>query len=206
MNPLDLIRQFDSNSLRPTLVEIRNFDGSVTVMNKFGGELQTKVGSRSEPNFSQYGFIVNPSPDLHIGRVNLGSYKILFGSLDVAKDLSLLKENEVTHIANLVSNYFPNLFPESFVYLSLVLYDDLEFRLSESVRQFCDFMRRVRLADGTCFVHCDAGICRAPAIVMAHLIHVEEFSYKQAYSIVNNARNIMLNFNFKSQLMAMSDF
>ncbi|KAF6777321.1 hypothetical protein AHF37_03464 [Paragonimus kellicotti] len=207
MNLQNEIERFDTQSLRKTLIDVRNIDGSVSVMDKFGGIVsKQRADVKPEPNFSKYGFIVNPNPDLHIGKVELeDGFVILFGSSsDVAQDLNSLKSNGVTHIVNLVSNYIPNAFTEHFDYLSLVLYDNLQFRLRDSIYQCLDYLRNVRRRGGRCFIHCDAGVCRAPSMVIAYLILVEGYSYERAFTEVNNARNVAINLNFKAQLIALA--
>ncbi|OON15600.1 dual specificity phosphatase, catalytic domain protein [Opisthorchis viverrini] len=126
------------------------------------------------------------------------------GSQDVARDLNCLQSNGVTHVINLVSNIVPNLYPHLFDYLSLVLYDDMHFPLGDSIRQCVNYLERVRRAGGVCFVHCDVGRCRAPSMVIAYLIKIEDYSYERAYTEVNNARNVAINLNFKMQLMSLA--
>ncbi|KAF8565174.1 hypothetical protein P879_09870 [Paragonimus westermani] len=166
MNLQNEIKRFDSQSLRKTLIDVRNIDGSISVMDKFGGIVSKQVADvKPEPNFSKYGFIANPNPDLQIGKVKLeDGFVILFGSSDVAQDLNSLKSNGVTHIINLVSNYIPNAFPEHFHYLSLVLYDNLQTRLHDSIYRCLDYLWNVRRQGGCCLIHCDAGVCRAPSM------------------------------------------
>ncbi|GAA56983.1 dual specificity phosphatase 19 [Clonorchis sinensis] len=193
MNLRNAIKDFNPRTLRSTLVHVRNLDGSVVVTDKRGNIITHRGRSEdSEPNFSQYGFIPNPNPDLQVG------------SQDVARDLNCLQSNGVTHVINLVSNIVPNLYPHLFDYLSLVLYDDMHFPLGDSIRQCVNYLERVRRAGGVCFVHCDVGRCRAPSMVIAYLIKVEDYSYERAYTEVNNARNVAINLNFKMQLMSLA--
>lgn len=60
-------------------MEVRNVDGTITVTDKFGTILQNKVNEKPEPNFSQFGYIMNPNPDLQIGRIETDGFCILFG-------------------------------------------------------------------------------------------------------------------------------
>ncbi|VDP74525.1 unnamed protein product [Echinostoma caproni] len=204
MSFINSVLQFNPQNLKPTLVDVRNIDGTVTVTDKYGTVLRDRQVENSEPNFSQYGYIMNPNPDLQIGCINLDEFRILFGSADVAGDLNCLKSNGITHIINLVSSFVPNSFPNDFEYLSLVLYDDMQFRLRDSIYQCIDFLRKVKRKKGTCFIHCDAGRCRAPSMVIAYLIKEHEYSYERAYNEVNNARNVAINLNFRAQLMALA--
>ncbi|CAH8529265.1 unnamed protein product [Heterobilharzia americana] len=205
MNIKEAIRNFNINSLKPTIVEVRRLNGSVIRSNKYGLEIEEyNATSRPEPNFSCYGYIPNFEPDLQIGKINLPEFTILFGSVDVARNLDVLKANNVTHVINLISNVVPNYFPEVFQYLSLVVYDTLVFELRDTIHQCCDFLQLVRQSGGCCFVHCQAGLSRAPSIVIAYLVIIYDFSYEEAYSMVNNARNVCININFRSQLKRLS--
>ncbi|CAH8847033.1 unnamed protein product [Trichobilharzia szidati] len=201
MDIKEAIEKFNIKSLKPTLVETRCLDGSVIINDKYG--LETKSDDkvdRPEPNFSCYGYIPNFEPDLQIGKINLSSLTILFGSADVAQNLELLKDNNVTHIINLVSNVVPNYFPKSFEYLALVAYDTYTFDLHDTLNQCCDFLNSVKEKGGCCYIHCQAGLSRAPSIVIGYLIQACNYSYKEAYTTVNNTRNVCINMNFKSQL------
>ncbi|XP_018651271.1 putative dual specificity protein phosphatase [Schistosoma mansoni] len=204
-NIRDAIQSFNMNSLKPTLVEVRHLDGSTTKINKYGLEIE-KIDkfTRPEPSFSSHGFIPNFNLDLQIGKINLPEFTILFGSVDVAKDLDLLKLNKVTHIINLISNITPNYFPEFFHYLSLTVYDNLKFQLNDTINECCNFLNNVKQYNGCCFIHCEAGISRAPSIIIAYLIRIYNYSYEKAYNLVNNSRNICINVNFKSQLMKLN--
>lgn len=170
----------------------------------------------SDPNndISRYGFIVNDTPDLQIGEVSFqgSTYcfgkncKVFFhfsllGSQDVADDLSALQSKGITHIVNLISNIFPNKFVDHFEYLSCVLYDDLEADLNPVIGTCCNFIReRVEPPRGRVFIHCNAGISRAPSVLIGCLIKLHHLSFDFAYDLVNNARNIYPNLSFKMQL------
>ncbi|KAH8877785.1 Dual specificity protein phosphatase 19 [Schistosoma japonicum] len=205
MNMKDAIQSFNMNSLKPTFVNVRHLDGTITKSNKYGAIIEeADEYNQPEPSFSLYGFIPNFNLDLQIGKINLPEFIILFGSLDVAQDLNLLKANNVTHVINLISNIAPNYFPQFFQYLSLLVYDDLSFQLHDTLYQCCDFLNIVREKEGCCFIHCNAGLSRAPSIVIAYLIIVYNYSYEEAYNLVNSTRNVCINVNFRSQLMRLS--
>ncbi|RTG86929.1 uncharacterized protein DC041_0012291, partial [Schistosoma bovis] len=180
-NIKDAIQCFNMNSLKPTLIEVRQFDGSIIKMNKYGLEIEKNDKSNQlESNFSSY------------------------GSVDVAQNLNLLNNYNVTHIINLISNIIPNYFPEYFHYLSLIVYDNLTFQLNDILNDCFNFLNIVKQTKGCCFIHCEAGISRSPSIIIAYLMKFYNYSYDNAYNLVNNSRNICINVNFKSQLMRLN--
>ncbi|RTG81648.1 uncharacterized protein DC041_0001868 [Schistosoma bovis] len=125
-------------------------------------------------------------------------------SVDVAQNLNLLNNYNVTHIINLISNIIPNYFPEYFHYLSLIVYDNLTFQLNDILNDCFNFLNIVKQTKGCCFIHCEAGISRSPSIIIAYLMKFYNYSYDNAYNLVNNSRNICINVNFKSQLMRLN--
>lgn len=81
-NIKDAIQCFNMNSLKPTLIEVRQLDGSIIKMNKYGLEIEKNDKSNQlESDFSSYGFIPNFNLDLQIGKIELPEFKILFGKL-----------------------------------------------------------------------------------------------------------------------------
>nr|CDS32464.1 dual specificity protein phosphatase 19 [Hymenolepis microstoma] len=177
--------------LRPTRVLVRTSDGRVSLTDRNGNVISTTTDPTNE--ISQYGYIVNNNPDLQIG------------SQDAADDLSVLQLKGITHIVNLISNILPNKFPDQFEYLSCVLYDDLESDLSPIIDSCCDFIKqRVEPVQGRIFIFCNAGVSRAPSVLMGCLIKLHQLSYDSAYELLNNARNISPNLNFKVQLRSLA--
>lgn len=45
--------------------------------------------------------------------------------------------------------------------------------------------------DKKIFVHCNAGVSRSPSIVIAYLIKSLNYSFKEAFNLVKNKRNII---------------
>ncbi|VDL19525.1 unnamed protein product [Hymenolepis diminuta] len=193
------ISVFDRIRLRPTPVQVRTSDGRVLLTDRNGNVITTTTDPTNE--ISQYGFIVNNDPDLQIGEVFVGDSTYCFGSQDAADELSVLQSKGITHIVNLISNIFPNKFPDHFEYLSCVLYDDLQSDLTPIIDSCCDFIRqRVEPAHGRVFIHCNAGVSRAPSVLMGCLIKLHHLPYDLAYERLNDARNISPSLNFKVQL------
>ncbi|KAL7064724.1 hypothetical protein AAHC03_05552 [Spirometra sp. Aus1] len=201
----EAIRNFDQRRLRQTTVQVRTSDGRARITDRYDNQLSLISGLHFNDDISRYGFISNTSPDLQVAQVATEDLTLCFGSQDVAGDLNTLQQHGITHIINLISNYVPNYFPNLFEYLSLNVYDDLTYDLHNAIDLCCDFLnRRVLPGGGKAFIHCNAGVSRAPNIVIACLIRKCGLSYDEAYNLVAGARNISPNLNFKMQLRALA--
>lgn len=123
--------------------------------------------------------------------------KIYLGNEDAQRSKDLLKEFGITHI--LVCAYgIKQFFPNEFIYKSVDLDDSIKQDLTEYIPEaikFIDSAERI-------FVHCQAGISRSPAIVIAYLIYREKMTYEQAKAFVKERRRcINPNSGFESQLI-----
>jgi protein-tyrosine phosphatase len=111
---------------------------------------------------------------------------LLVGSQDVAVDKQILDLHKVTHI---LSVGVPGLrIPaDNVVHLFLDLLDLPESPLKEKLSEACDFIQK-GLANGTVFVHCNAGVSRAPTIVVGFLIKCRGMSPEEALRLVKEKR------------------
>ncbi|VDL97133.1 unnamed protein product [Schistocephalus solidus] len=201
----EAIRTFDQRRLRQTTVQVRTSDGRAKITDRYDNQLSSISSRHFNDDISRYGFISNTSPDLQVAQITMNDLSLCFGSQDVAADLTTLQQHGITHIINLVSDYVPNYFPNLFEYLSLTVRDDLTYDLHSAIYACCEFItRRVLPQGGKTFIHCNAGVSRAPCIVIACLIRKCRLSYDEAYDLVANARNISPNLNFKMQLRALA--
>ncbi|KAH9520257.1 dual specificity phosphatase 19 [Bulinus truncatus] len=181
-SPLNLtdLKQFDKNALRKTETLITNTDGSRVIEGKDEqGNLYRRPSSSS-----QHGFVVDWSEDLQVAEVREG---LLMGSQDVAHDLDTLRLHGVTHILNVASG-IENLFPDLFTYLSLEFRDLPEFPIIQGFQKAINFIDDARKANGCVLVHCNAGISRSAAVVMAYLIKTERMTVNEAFSFLRSKR------------------
>uniref|UniRef100_A0A0R3U1D1 Tyrosine-protein phosphatase domain-containing protein n=1 Tax=Mesocestoides corti TaxID=53468 RepID=A0A0R3U1D1_MESCO len=200
------IKGFDQRRLRSTTVQVRTADGQVSVTDRNGNVISNITNSpHLDDDISKYGFIVNGNPDLQVGEVTVQGTTIYFGSQDVAEDLTTLQEKGITHIVNLISDSTPNTFESQFEYLSCNLYDDVQADLMPIITACCLFIQeKVLPSHGRLFIHCNAGVSRAPAVLIGCLIKLYRIPFSAAYELVNRSRNISPNLNFKMQLRALS--
>ncbi|KAK0057996.1 dual specificity protein phosphatase 19 [Biomphalaria pfeifferi] len=181
-SPLSLndLKLFDRNALRKTETLITNPDGSRIIEGKDEeGNLYRRPSTSS-----QHGFVVDWSEDLQVAEVRDG---LIMGSQDVAHDLDTLKHHRVTHILNVASGV-ENLFPDLFIYKTLDLRDLPEYPILQDFQNAITFIDEALKANGCVLVHCNAGISRSAAIVMAYLIKTEGMTVNEAFSFLRLKR------------------
>jgi len=125
---------------------------------------------------------------------------IYVGRVEPARSMYGLAKLGFTHIMN-VTEEEPNLFPLQFVYLKLPVRDEMEANIGELFPQALEFFKRVEQKRGKLYIHCSAGISRAPTMAIAYLIANRKIPLKDAYSYVCNRRPLVgINNHFLFQL------
>ena len=124
---------------------------------------------------------------------------LLVGSEDLATAKEKLQSLGVTHIINLAT-YVPNKFPEDFEYLRIEIYDMPDMDLMKHFEKIIDFIEAARSSNGSVYVHCNAGISRAPSSCMAYLMWKDQVKRITAYDYIRGRRWVMPNPGFMSQL------
>lgn len=122
---------------------------------------------------------------------------------DVAKSLQTLKEHKITHILNLTTNV-ENLYEPRIVYKRLRVNDTANQDMSECFNESIKFIDNALEENEQNFilVHCNAGVSRSAAVIIAYLLHKKLFtSYKNALDFVVLCRPIVCpNNGFVQQL------
>lgn len=113
---------------------------------------------------------------------------LLVGSQDVAVDKKLLELHKVTHV---LSIGVPDLqIPvDNITHHFLDLLDLPESPLEEKLSEACAFIQNgLSLSGGSVFVHCNAGVSRAPTIVVGYLVKCRGMSPEDALQLVKEKR------------------
>ncbi|KAJ3284566.1 hypothetical protein HK104_009874 [Borealophlyctis nickersoniae] len=127
------------------------------------------------------------------------------GPFSVCKSLELLKEKKITHIlcirdskeGHLVKVMFPN----DFVYHIIQVSDSPMQNLIPYFPDAKNFIDQALGEGGRVLVHCNGGISRSPAFVVAYVMESQRWDFTTAYSFVQNKRFCMNpNEGFKYQL------
>lgn len=164
-------------SLKVTETVVKTPEGDVFVekRNERGEVRVEKVGS-------SHGYVVDLKPDLQVASVIPGLY---MGSQDVAQDKDLLRKHKITHIISVgvqVSQC------SEVIYSFIEALDLPEFDMRPVFQQSAQLINDIRDSGGSVFVHCNAGVSRSAAIVIAYLMEKEKLPYLQAVELLQQAR------------------
>lgn len=202
------IRDFSKGRLRSTTTNVTHLDGSKWLETRPSDE-HGYVVSRSLDDSSNtgYGYVLDVIPDLQIGWI---LPNLLLGSVDVACDHSLLKENEVTHILNVAS--FNTQFAIDrgpgycavnglFIYKHVSIMDLPDTDIISYFDECFAFIESALDTGGRILVHCMAGVSRAASIVIGYLMKVKDMDFQTAFNHVKAKRpSIRPNDGFMHQL------
>ena len=122
--------------------------------------------------------------------------KLYLGNNEAAKNLELLKKNNITSI--LICGYFlSEFFPNQFIYKTLEIEDNEYEIITYALIKGINF-----IDDNKCvFVHCREGISRSSSIAISYIMFHFKKTYEEAYEFVlKKKRDIKPNDNFIKQL------
>lgn len=129
------------------------------------------------------GYVLDLKADISVAVV---LSQLVLGSQDVAMELKVLHNFNITHILNVGYN-IANFFETNFVYKNIEILDVPEFDIRlhfDECFQFIDEGRK----DGCVLVHCNAGISRAPTVVIAYLMNRNHMRFPEALQLVKSVR------------------
>lgn len=188
------------SGLKPTTTKTTFSDGSVQYSSLQGSSCESKKSGTG------LGFVVDEKPDLTVGKVNSW---LFVSSQDVPCDQTILSEFKISHILSLLPGFVlpPEIAPLISHHLVLDIYDEECFTLdSDIVNQAFTFINEGKKANGKILVHCNAGISRAPTLVIAYLMKEENLSLEQAWEKVKSGRPLIRpNAGFVKQLQQMNN-
>ncbi|PSN29326.1 hypothetical protein C0J52_19956, partial [Blattella germanica] len=144
------------------------------------------ISSQLLPSTSP-GFVVDMKPDLQVAEIEKGLY---LSSQDVVQDTELLKKHGITHILSLgvkpinLSKDIQN----KFVFILDIPQTDILDCFEDECFPFLSHAMRKK---GHVLVHCNAGVSRSPAVVIAFLMKNRKMSYNEAYNLVKNKRSVI---------------
>lgn len=116
-------------------------------------------------------------------------------------DKDLLRRREVTHILTVapLQDYQPPII--SIKHLCLHILDLPQTELSDYYTQAFNFIDQSISEEGKVLIHCNAGVSRSAAILIAYLMKSQNLSYEAAWSLVKDKRpSINPNIGFIIQL------
>ncbi|XP_075685662.1 dual specificity protein phosphatase 19 [Rhinoderma darwinii] len=197
----DEIKGFSKNRLKKQCTRVTALSGK-RIIETWKDSLVHVVDDPDQQDGPACGYVQDLSLDLQIGVIKPW---LLLGSQDIGQDPDILRKYKVTHILN-VAYGVENIFPDEFTYKKLSILDLPETDITSYFPECFDFIEEARLQTGVVLVHCNAGVSRAPAIIIGYLMYSEKLNFARAFSIVKNARPAVCpNPGFMEQLHKYQD-
>lgn len=136
------------------------------------------------------------------------SYATYAGSQDAAANLDLLVSKGITHVVNAAASSVRDHHRTLLSYLSVPLLDLTDSQLSEPMLALVNNFIEEALSSttpggrrGAVLVHCNAGVSRSAAVIVAFLMMNRGIRYDDAMALVRAARPIACpNEGFRRQL------
>ncbi|XP_061580292.1 dual specificity protein phosphatase 19a [Cololabis saira] len=176
------IQSFSRTRLRKQCTRVTSLSGR-RIIETWKGSTITVVEDPVPPE-SMLGYVPDTSWDLQVGVVKPF---LLLGSQDAAHDFSTLKKHKVSHILN-VAFGVENAFLDLFIYKTVSILDHPDTDLLLYIQECCDFIQQARNEKSVVLVHCNAGVSRAPAVVIGYLMSCDGQSFDDALALVKSAR------------------
>ena len=189
------LQDCSSSKLRHTTTRVTNSLGEMLFESKSEDGTFQICGRSPDTNTS---FMeIHGSPDEKLHYVIDGIY---IGSQDSANNLSELNECKITHVLN-VAEEVKNAFPEQYKYLNIELLDLPQANIRQVFSHTNEFIKQAIADHGRVLIHCNAGISRSSAIVLAYLLGIQRMKYEDAYILLKTACPfIRPNIGFVQQL------
>jgi len=131
---------------------------------------------------------------------------ILVGSKKVAKNFNLLKNNGVVAVLNItdsLKNFHEN--SPTFSYLRIPIADSNDAPIENFFIEAVEFIEH-HIQKGKVLVHCNEGLSRSPALVIAFAMKHFKMNLKEAYEkIIEKLEEENINNGFKTKLMDLDE-
>lgn len=132
------------------------------------------------------GYVVDIKPDFQVALVLPG---LCMGSQDVTQNNDILKKYSVTHILSL--GIKPIILDETLPHMYIPILDLPETNIMSSTDQCFTFIDNAIQTGGCVFIHCNAGISRSAAVVIAYLMRKKCMSYQEAFLHLKTRRSVI---------------
>lgn len=130
---------------------------------------------------------------------------VFIGNERDAANRELLERSKVSHVLNVTSHvplHFENEARNGITYKRLAATDSCSQNLKQYFEEAIEFIESARISEGKVLVHCQAGVSRSPAIVIAYLMARFNLTLMAAFDFAKSRRNIVApNLHFMGQLL-----
>jgi len=130
-------------------------------------------------------------------------YKNIYvGGVDIAKNISKLREAGITHIINCAGDVCRNYYPEQFTYQTYFLKDGRSENIEWVFYDSIEFIDNAFQSGGKVFIHCMQGVSRSITICLAYIMFKDKKPFEVVYNESKSKRGISSpNIGFQVQLM-----
>ncbi|PPQ68531.1 hypothetical protein CVT25_005453 [Psilocybe cyanescens] len=120
---------------------------------------------------------------------NQSSGSLYLGSFSAIQDASLLRQHNITHLVQVLDvPWLPVSEKDGFECYKIPIQDEGSVDLKPYLEAVCSWIARALGQGRSVLVHCQQGISRSPAIIIAYLMRAHHMSYSNAYSFVLRKR------------------
>ncbi|TKS73770.1 Dual specificity protein phosphatase 19 [Collichthys lucidus] len=171
------IQNFSRTRLRKQCTRVTSLSGR-RIIETWKGSMITVVEDPT-PTKRVLGYVPDTSWDLQVGTVM--PYLLLgWSGVDITS-------SQISHILN-VAFGVENVFPDLFIYKTVSILDQPDADVLLHMQDCCDFIQQAHSEKGVVLVHCNAGVSRAPAVVIGYLMSCDGQSFNDAFSLVKSAQ------------------
>ena len=115
---------------------------------------------------------------------------LFLGGQEGTTEKAMEKSLNISHIVSLCSESRPH-FPEDFVYLNLGIADSPQANILKVLEPSFEAINAAKNAGGCCLVHCQVGMSRSSAVVLAYLLkHAETPTLFDAFARIKKLRPV----------------
>lgn len=161
-----------------------------------------KVELPKQIRTSSFGIVLMRKMDCIIEPESTGNGGLYLGSLEGAKDMSLLKLNGIKAVLSAIGKAFrPNYDPKDVPEYRLICADDIEtYDISQHFEEAFQFLDSAR-AQTNVLVHCYAGVSRSSTLIVSYLMKKNKWTLNRALEFVKTKRpGVQPNHGFMVQL------
>ena len=115
---------------------------------------------------------------------------IFLSGEEVASNLELLKENNITHVLNCAGHYCSNFFQDEFEYLKLDLYDGKNEDVSCFFLLVIEYLQSCISKNGKVLIHCQQGVSRSSSFLIMYLMWCTKMPFVDVFEDVKLKRGI----------------